>query len=205
MPLPLQAKLLRVLQTKEIERLGGTNTHKVDIRIIVATKKNLKEEIQRGNFREDLFYRINVFSIHLPPLRERKEDIPLLANYFLHLNSRNSNKKIQRLTEETIEILKNYDFPGNVRELNNIIERAVMLCSDGVIDAELLPQELKIKSSEAENCRSEETLKKALEQCEKQTILRALKEAGGRKSEAARRLGISRKTLWEKIIKYKID
>lgn len=205
MPISIQAKLLRVLQTKEIDRLGGTQPHKVDIRIIVATKKNLKEEIQKGNFREDLFYRINVFNFHLPPLRERKDDIPLLSYYFLQQHSKNTNKKIVKISEETLDILTNYDFPGNVRELNNIIERAVMLCPDGVINPSLLPHEIRVKSSDQKSCNNGSTLKDALEACERQTILKALAEANWKKSEAAERLGISRKALWEKIKKYNID
>jgi len=203
MPTSLQAKLLRVLQFKEIERLGGSKNIKVDIRIIVATKKNLKEEIRKGNFREDLFYRINVFHIHLPPLKERKEDIPLLTNYFLKMHSLKSNKNIEKISDDAMEAIKNYDFPGNVRELNNIIERAVMLCSDSKIDKSLLPIDL-IKLPENVSCESTLNLKRAIEECEKSTIMRALNEARWRKTDAAEILGISRKALWEKIRKYNI-
>lgn len=204
MPATLQAKLLRVLETKEIERLGGTNSQKLDLRIICATKKNLKEEIKLGNFREDLFYRVNVFSIHLPPLRERKEDIPLLAYHFLQLHSTATNKKITTISDKTLRILNSYTFPGNVRELNNIIERAVMLCSDGIIDTSILPHELLMTSTEEIPCKNNSKLKNILEECEKTTIIRVLKEAGGKKTEAAIRLGITRKTLWEKIKKHHI-
>lgn len=205
MPVALQAKLLRVLETKEFERLGGSKSIKVNIRIIVATKKDLKEEIQKGNFREDLFYRINVFHIHLPPLRERREDIPLLTRYFLEKHSKLSNKKITGVTDEVFEIFKKYLFPGNIRELNNIIERAVMLCADSVIDHSLLPHELLDNAGTVIECSSSLNLKEALEACEKQMILKALKETGWRKTEAAEKLGISRKALWEKLKKYQIE
>ncbi|MHC4501060.1 MAG: sigma-54 interaction domain-containing protein, partial [Planctomycetota bacterium] len=138
-PLNLQVKLLRVIQFKEFERLGGYETIKANVRIIVATNKNLEEQIEKALFREDLYYRINVFPIYLPPLRERKDDIMLLADYFLEKLAAANSKDIKRISTPAIEMLTRYHWPGNVRELENCIERAVLLCDGDVIRSEHMP------------------------------------------------------------------
>ncbi len=133
MPLELQAKLLRVIQEKTIDRIGGTSSIKVDVRIICTTNRNIEQEVKKGNFREDLYYRINVFPIKIPPLRERKEEIPELANFFLKKYSNKFNKNINEITENAIDLLLNYPWPGNIRELQNVIERAVILAEENKI------------------------------------------------------------------------
>ena len=137
--LPLQAKLLRFLETKEIQPLGSEDTFRVDVRVIAATNQDLRKRVEEGNFREDLFYRLNVFPIYIPPLRERKEDIPLLANYFLQLYSKKMNKKIEKIDDGAMELLLKYSWPGNVRELENVIERAVVLADSPIVSKEFLP------------------------------------------------------------------
>ena len=134
-----QVKLLRVIDTGEFERVGGEKTFRVDVRIIAATNKNLEAEVKKGNFREDLLYRINVIVLNIPPLRERKGDIPLLAEYFLQKYTEKNRKPVRELTPKAVALLQEYDWPGNVRELENVIERAVILCRDEVITPALLP------------------------------------------------------------------
>ncbi|MGC8942467.1 MAG: sigma 54-interacting transcriptional regulator, partial [Sulfurihydrogenibium sp.] len=143
MPLFMQAKLLRVLQEKEFYRVGGTSLVKMKCRVISATNRNLEEMVENKEFREDLFYRINVIHLKIPPLRERKEDIPLLVKKFIDKFSRINNKNIYDIDSDALEILLNYDWPGNVRQLENIIERAVVLCQGEIITAQHLPQKIK--------------------------------------------------------------
>lgn len=204
--LTVQVKLLRVLQERELERVGGIETINVDVRIICATQRDLKKEVQKGSFREDLYYRLNVVPVFLPPLRERKEDILLLVEHFLDAYSKQMNKPIKNLSLEVRELLLKYDFPGNVRELENAIERGVTLCRDGEIQAWDLPEDIcsccDAGFKVANRLHYSEPLSSALSVFEKQYICRVIEEAGGNKTLAAKMLGISRKTLWEKCRAY---
>jgi len=200
--LNLQVKLLRVIQFKEFERVGGLETIKTNVRIVVATHKNLEEQIKGGFFREDLYYRINVFPIYMPPLRDRKDDIMLLADYFLEKTAAENNKDISRISTPAIEMLTRYHWPGNIRELENCIERAVLLCNDDVIRSEHLPPSLQmIKKDEAVARRS---LAEIIENKEKELIVDALKKFDGQQRKTARELGISERILGYKIKKYNI-
>lgn len=203
MPLALQTKLLRVLQEKEIERIGGNNTVKVDVRIICATSKDLAEESKKGTFREDLYYRLKVIPITVPALRDRKEDIPELCRFFLDEFSRERNEPL-KMSDETIQALMQYDYPGNVRELKNIVERISVLAREPVIEPWHLPADF-IRSTEEISEKSELCLSDAVAEAEKLCILKALRAAGGKRTEAAEMLGISRKNLWEKMKLYKIS
>ncbi len=202
-PLVLQPKLLRVIEDHAITRLGGNATIAVDVRIIYATSKNLKELVKEGRFREELFYRINVVPIQLPPLRKRVEDIPYLIDHFLKYYMKKYDKPELRISQEAYQALLSYHWPGNVRELKHAIERAAVLSKDGVITLSDLPEEI---SGLGIPCISEGyTLEESLRCFEREMIRRALKDAGGKKTEAARRLGISRKVLWKKIKDYEIE
>lgn len=205
MPVSLQAKLLRVIEEGSVYPLGGKEPVKIDVRCIYATSKNLKELIKNEKFREDLFYRINVIPIVIPPLRERKDDIPPLIDHFLKIFSEKYGKKNITMSSSAYEVLLRYDYPGNVRELKHVIERAVLLSKDGVIDIKHLPEEFyKVESFQKQCFSGNLSLKECLENFEKSIILRALQECGWKKSEAAKKLGISRKALWEKIKLYRI-
>jgi len=208
MPLGLQVKLLRVIEDQTITRLGGHEPIKVDVRGIYATSKNLKEVIKTGTFREDLFYRINVVPIVIPPLRERKEDIPYLIEHFLEYFGEKYTKHGLRLTPAAYEAMMAYHYPGNVRELKHAIERAVLLSSDGSIDLKNLPEEFSTIESRGAKMDAPVDgmpLQAGVMSLEKQMIINALKETGGKKIEAAKKLGISRKVLWKKLKEYKID
>lgn len=203
LPLPLQAKLLRVLQESEYERVGGTSTVRVDVRIICATAKNLEAEVKAGRFREDLFYRLNVIPIVMPPLRERREDIPALVKHFLHAFSTGRGTPID-MTTEAMEMLICYHYPGNIRELKNIIERASVLTGNSMITVQDLPGDLK-KHAEKEEATDSYYLCDAVASTEKKMILQALSRVQGKRAEAATLLGISRKNLWEKMKLYEIS
>lgn len=194
----IQMHLLRVIEEKEFTRVGGNEIVKVDVRIISATNKNLQEEIKKGNFREDLFYRLNVITINLPPLRDRKEDILLLAEHFLNKFSKENNKKIEGFSQEVIEFLLKYDYLGNVRELENIIEHAVIICNNDIIKVEHLP----VPSKEEEMPLS---TNKSLREVEKAHILAVLKEVDYNLTKAAKLLGITRATLYNKIRTYNLQ
>ncbi|MGD9015633.1 MAG: sigma-54 dependent transcriptional regulator [Candidatus Omnitrophota bacterium] len=205
----LQVKLLRVLQTGEFERVGDTRTMKVDVRVIVATNQDLKELIKSGAFREDLYYRLNVISIHAPALRERKDDIPLLVEEFLKRSNQRVNKKITGISQEAMQALGAYDWPGNIRELENIIERAVILCQGEVIAKEDLPEHLQATEgiqvqAEALNNGAKKTklLKEALKNPEREIIRCALEQANWNRKKAAENLGINRTTLYNKMKQY---
>jgi transcriptional regulator with PAS, ATPase and Fis domain len=208
--LDLQVKLLRILQHKEFERVGDHKTIKVDVRFIVSTNQDLEKAIIEKKFREDLYYRLNVISINVPPLRKRKDDIPLLANHFLHLYSKENHKKLRSISGDTMDILVNYNWPGNIRELENIIERAVILDTDGLIENNDLP-ELLVKnivplagaSADIDNG-SATSLKDALKEPEKVYILQIMKEVGWNKKKAAKKLGVNRTTLYNKLKKYNL-
>jgi len=200
--LNLQVKLLRVIQFKEFERVGGLETIKTNVRIVVATHKNLEEQIKEGFFREDLYYRINVFPIYMPPLRDRKDDIMLLADYFLEKTAAENNKDISRISTPAIEMLTRYHWPGNIRELENCIERAVLLCNEDVIRSEHMPPSLQIiKKDESVARRS---LNEIIENMEQELIVDALKKFDGHQRKTARELGISERILGYKIKKYNI-
>jgi two-component system response regulator HydG len=200
----MQVKLLQVLQEREITRVGGETVVPVDVRLIVATNKNLSELIAKGLFREDLYYRLNVVSLEIPPLRERREDIPLLAQHFLKLFAAKNQKEIKGLTPKAMDQFVRYDWPGNVRELINAVERGVVLARSEYLDDEVLPFSPAAGDPPAGAVSALDELSGdiPLEEVEKATILRTLEAAGGNKSEAARRLGITRKTLHAKLKQY---
>ncbi len=202
----LQVKLLRVIQEKEFERVGGNQTIRVDVRIIAATNRNLEESIAKGVFREDLYYRLNVVTLRLPTLRERKEDIPLLIDHFLRKYGEENKRRMSGVSKEAREILLRYDYPGNVRELENIVERAVVLCRGDLITSQDLPLNLREGKSEISLGldRKGRTLPDTLEEVERQLIQKALEKGGGVQTKAAEELGISERVLRYKMKKYKI-
>jgi two-component system NtrC family response regulator len=203
----LQMKLLRFLQEKEFERLGSNRTMKSDVRVIAATNRNLEEGIKKGTFREDLYYRLNVVTISLPPLRERKEDIPLLVEHFLEKYNRENKKNVTSLSKEAKDLLMRYDYPGNIRELENIIERAVVLCRGDTLTTQELPLNLKDSKVEAalERAGERRSLPGTLEEIERQLISQALGRSGGVQTKAADELGISERVLRYKMKKYRIS
>jgi two-component system NtrC family response regulator len=203
----LQVKLLRVLQEMEFERVGGTRSIKVDVRVVAASNRDLKEEVETGRFREDLFYRLNVVHLHLPPLRQRQEDIPLLAAHFIKKYVQENLRDKTRITPEALKVLIHYAWPGNVRELENVMERAVILCSNSVISPQDLPAELAPAPAES---RLEidrfiplnTPLPEALDAIEEQMIRRALEKSGQIQVRAAELLGITKSLLQYKLKKY---
>lgn len=201
-PLATQVKLLRVLQEKEFERVGGEETLTVDVRVIAATHKKLKEEIERGNFREDLYYRLHIIPIYLPPLRERKEDIPVLTEHFIRKIAQ--ELKIPDLTihEQAMQKLLTYDWPGNVREFENVLERAAVLCEEGQILPTDLPHLLESRESPVTISENNLNLNQTLESVEKQLLEKAMDRARGIKTEAAKLLGIKTSALYYKLQKY---
>jgi two-component system response regulator HydG len=204
MPLSMQVKLLRVIQEREFTRVGGEEVIKVDVRLMAATNKDLSAEIAEGRFREDLFYRLNVVTLDMPPLRERKDDIPLLTYHFLKGFAEKNRKTIKGFTPQAMDRLRRYDWPGNVRELMNAVERVVVLSrSDYVDEPDLPPGILEQAGDKVEEVQpSGPVADMPLEEVEKASILKTLESAGGNKSEAARRLGITRRTLHKKLKKY---
>ena len=227
LPQALQVKLLRVLQEREFERIGGTETIKVDVRIICATNRDLEKETKEGRFREDLYYRLKVIPIHLPSLRERKEDIPILINHFIKIYSKKMNRKITAFSDEAMKCLLDYDFPGNVRELENTVERTIALCPNQLIGKEYLPllkdrrqgSKDRVNGQTATDSEHSPAFSKGLQkkepdklvplqdkmgEVEKNYIVSVLKKAKGNKTNAAKILNISRKNLWEKMRKYNL-
>ncbi len=198
-----QVKLLRVLQEREIERVGGSETIKVNVRVIAATNRNLEEEIHGGSFREDLYYRLNVFPIHIPPLRERKTDIMLLADFFTEKYSKKNRKTVKRISSSAIDLIMSYHWPGNVRELENCIERAALLSTDQVIHAYHLPPSL--QSAESSDTGLHTTLSQAVENLEIELIKEALKSNRGNMAKAARKLDITERIMGLRVKKYDID
>jgi two-component system response regulator HydG len=199
MPLSMQVKLLRVIQEREIQRVGGDQTLKVDVRIVAATNRDLLAEVEAGRFRQDLYYRLNVVALVLPPLRDREEDIPLLAAHFLKRFAETNGKRIKGFTPEAMDRLLKHPWPGNVRELENAVERAVVLALGEYVGERELPPTL---AGGEENRPEGGFANLTLEELERRAILDALEAAGGNKSEAARRLGITRKTLHAKLNRY---
>lgn len=203
-----QAKLLRVVQDQEFMMLGGTKTIKVDVRLITATNSDLEELIKQNKFRQDLFYRLNVIKIELPPLRERKEDIPILIKHFLDIYSKENKKEIEGITEDVMEILINYDWPGNIRELENLIERAIVLTKSKFITRKTLPPFLLSANEDSiilSSPNNEFDLKEYIQIQQKKAIIRALKKTKGIQKNAARLLGVKPTTLNEMIKRLDID
>jgi DNA-binding NtrC family response regulator len=195
-----------VLQERQIERLGSNRPIDVDVRIISASQRPLEEEIEAGRFREDLLFRVNTVTINLVPLRERIEDVPLLANAFLHELAGQSGAAIEGYSDEVLEIFAAHPWPGNVRELRNVVERAVLFCRSPLVTVEELPPALRSYRGKRRQPPSGEvkTLREAVARAEIEAIRAALLATGNRRVEAARLLGISRKTLWEKIKHYRV-
>ena len=203
MPINLQAKILRVLQEQEFYRVGGSRTIKVDVRIIASTNKNLEKMVKEGAFREDLFYRLNVFTLHLPPLRERKEDIPLLVDYFLQ----NLPKKIE-ISSVALQMLVAFGWPGNIRELKNTIESASVIAEDGYIEPAQLPGKITGTFSQESPeviLPANVPLDERLREIEKSMIIEALRKTGGIQVRATELLGINQRSLWHRIKKHGID
>ncbi|MEF2229603.1 MAG: sigma-54 dependent transcriptional regulator [Pseudodesulfovibrio sp.] len=196
LPLNMQVKLLRVLQERTFLRVGGTREIPVDIRVVAATNCDLREMVERGEFRQDLFYRLNVVTLHAPPLREHREDIPILIGHFLEKH-RQPGQAITSIDQDTLDVLMHYPFPGNVRELENIVQRALALAQGTVFTADLLPPEISDNQIEAPL--------PTLENMEKMHIRKVLAASGGNKTQAARILGIDRVSLWRKIKRYGLE
>ena len=204
MPYNLQSKILRVIQEREFYRVGGSKTIKVDVRFIASTNKNLELMVQEGDFREDLFYRLNVFTLHLPPLRERKEDIPALVDHFIQKASKNVE-----ITSLSLQMLMAYTWPGNVRELQNVIERAAVICEDGYIEPIHLPPFITGAfdngSQSMPTIPANAPLDDRLAEIEKNMIIDALRKTGGVQVRATELLGINQRSLWHRIKKHNID
>jgi len=198
-----QGKLLRVLQEKELERLGSTKVIKVDVRLIAATNIDLAEAVEKGSFREDLFYRLNVYPIYMPPLREREADLLLLADYFLEKYAREYGKDIKRISTPAIDALTRYHWPGNVRELENCIERAVLLCENQVIHSYHLPPTL--QTAEDTGTQRVFSLEDAVSRFEKDLLIDALKSSRGNMRRAAKALETTERIFGYKIKKYDIN
>jgi Nif-specific regulatory protein len=204
LPSGVQIKLLRILQERELERVGGNETIKIDVRIITATNRNLETLTAEGKFREDLYYRLNVFPVLVPRLRERKTDIMLLANYFIEKFSKEHEKKIVSISTSTTDMLMRYHWPGNVRELENCIERAVILCNDGVVHSYHLPPNLQ-KSDDTATHETKGAFKDMMTNLERKTITEELERCHGNMAKAARGLGITERMMGTRVAKYAID
>jgi DNA-binding NtrC family response regulator len=205
-----QAKLLRVIQEREFMRLGGTDTIKVDVRILAATNDDLRRLVQENKFREDLFYRLNVISLRLPPLRERREDIPALLDHFLARFTKENGRSEMRFSPEALKLLMDYDWPGNVRELENAVERAVVLAAGDVLEPALLPEQISADGSQRGAAPAFEDLDgrslfEITENYERRLILETLARSNWSQTEAAERLRIPLSTLNQKIKRLQID
>ncbi|MBW1982325.1 MAG: sigma-54-dependent Fis family transcriptional regulator [Deltaproteobacteria bacterium] len=200
-----QAKILRVLQEREVEALGSSRTIKVDVRVIAATNKNLQSEIEQGRFREDLYFRLNVVTLSVPPLRDRRDDIPLLADFFLKQYAEKNRRHIKGFSPRALDILMRHNWPGNVRELENVVERAVIMARGDTVTPTELPDNLRVLDKEYQEAAVNLRTGKSLKEMEKQMILRTLEETGGNRTHAARILGISRRTLQLKLKEYGIN
>jgi len=201
----MQAKLLRVIQDREIQRVGSDKTIKVDVRIVAATNRDLQDDVSSGRFREDLYYRLNVVTLKIPPLRERVDDIPILAQHFLNKYSEKNRKQVKGFTPLSMDMFLKYKWPGNVRELENAVERAVILLPGDYISEKELPLSITDVYSEGNLVvafQSNTASTQSLEEIEKKAILAALEASGGNKSETARKLGINRRTLYKKLEKF---
>ena len=199
-PIELQAKFLRVLEEERLRRLGGKSEIAVDVRVISATNRDLKEEIRTGRFREDLYFRLNVFHVNLAPLKERREDIPVLVQHFIDRFSRDAGKKLHGVSPQAMKLLADYAWPGNIRELRNTLERAVILCGSAAIDIEHLPAEMAVGGGESAYLKLPYGL--PLREIEKEYILATLGRLQNNKARTAQALGISEKTLYNKLYRY---
>ena len=207
----MQVKLLRVIQDHEFERVGGLRTIKVDVRLIAATNRNLLQDVKDGRFREDLYYRLNVFPTHLPPLRERREDILPLTDYFIEKFNNKLDREVKHIDSRVKDVLVSYDWPGNIRELENFIERIVLMAGGDTITFEDIPPEWKsaaeaisLSQKAGQKRPFKDFVKSHMEEVEKQSIIQCLEEVGGNVTKAAQRLGLSRKGLQLKMIKYNL-
>ncbi|MHB8421594.1 MAG: sigma-54 interaction domain-containing protein [Leptospirales bacterium] len=200
----MQVKLLRVLQEEEFERVGGTKTVKVDVRVIAATNRDLKQAMESGEFRKDLYYRLRVIPITLPPLRERPEDLPLLIQSFLDRFNIELGKSIQGLTSDAMQILLNYQYPGNIRELQNIVEHSALLCNESRIDVRHLPGDMLPGQAQSSFVEAALLEKEPIRFVEQELIRRAMEISGGNVSEVARKLAIGRSTLWRRLKEMKL-
>jgi DNA-binding NtrC family response regulator len=203
MPSSMQVKLLRVIEEKSLLRVGGTQPVSVDIRIVAATNKDLNAEVKAGRFRQDLFYRLNVINLFLPPLAARRDDIPLLAHHFLNRYTKAQEKTIDSISDEAMDILFNYEYPGNIRELENIIERAVALCGGTMILPKHLPRELEGPCFNVYRHSNRQV--PTLEENEREYVFWVLKHVGGRTGRAAELMGIDRSSLWRKLKRWGFD
>ncbi len=205
MPPALQAKLLRVLEEREFQRIGGTKTISIDIRVLTATHRDLADPAKKDAFRSDLYYRLAAFTIRIPPLRERREDIAILAHHFLKRYATAAEKTIRTISTDALQMLKQHDFPGNVRELKNAIESAVLSETTDLLQPQSLPSYLTQEGTQATTEGSADTTTiLPLDEVERRAIVRALKVTGGNMSDAAQRLGIGRNTLYRKLEKYNL-
>ncbi len=203
MPLEIQSKLLRVLDNHTITRIGGNFERKLDVRVIAATNRNLNEEINKNNFRGDLYYRLNVFNLRLIPLRERPEDVELCADYFLQRLNDKNQRMDKSFDKDFINLIKDYNWPGNVRELENVIQRAYYLSKDEIINYSFIPEYINgnIKEEEIKD-KKEKSKPSTLEEMEKKLIIQALKYSNGNVISASKIIGIGKSTLYRKIEKY---
>jgi transcriptional regulator with PAS, ATPase and Fis domain len=199
----MQVKLLRVIQEREVQPLGSTKPIKVEVRFVAASNRDMKEWVAEGRFRQDLWFRLNVVNLHIPPLSQRREDIPLLAHHFLARSAPVMGKSIHGFSDEALALLKAYDFPGNVRELENIVERGVALCQGDTLAAAHLPDDLRDLTIRA--FRRKDGQVPTLEDQERDYILWVLDEANGNQTLAAQMLGIDRVSLWRKLKRYNLD
>jgi DNA-binding NtrC family response regulator len=203
MPQAIQLKILRVVQDKEVTRIGGTTAIKIDVRFVAATNRDVHDAIKSGSFQESLYFRLNIVSLRIPPLSERENDIPLLSYFFLQKHALLMKKEVKDISEDVIAMLMNYDFPGNVRELENIIERGVAMTKSNVIDVGHLPEDLRDHS--IKTFRKKEGKIQSLDEQEEAYIKWVLNEVGGNKTLAAQILGIDRVSLWRKLKKYGLE
>ena len=198
----VQVKLLRAIQERKVRKIGGATDISVDVRIIVATNEDLIQAVERGAFREDLYHRLNEFTIFIPPLRERKEDIALFAQHFLDLANQELSKSVEGFDDDVLRKFKHYDWPGNIRELKNLTKRSVLLCQNDSISSDCLPPEINYPDVKKDKKGSSTDLKAIAEQNEKEVILKTLEQVGYNKSKAARLMNIDRKTLYNKLKLY---
>lgn len=210
LPKDMQVKLLRMIQENEFERVGGLRTIKVDVRLIAATNRNLLQDVKDGRFREDLYYRLNVFHTYVPPLRERKEDILTLADYFIQKFNKKLDRQVKCIAPDVQDLFIRYHWPGNIRELENLIERLVLMAGGDTLTHENIPQEVKLPlpqvspQSDMQEKSFKDLMKSHMEELEKQAIIQSLEEYGGNVTKAAQHLGLSRKGLQLKMIKYNL-
>jgi transcriptional regulator with PAS, ATPase and Fis domain len=203
MSLSMQVKFLRIMQEHEVIPVGGTKPVKVDVRFVAATNRDLEKEVQTGRFRQDLFYRLNVVSLKIPPLSERKDDIPLLVQFFLDKYNSSMKKEVNEVSQDVLDTLQHYDFPGNIRELENIVERGIALAPGTTLGLGQIPDDL--RSFDIQTFRKSAGKYASLEEVEKSYIEWILKETGFNKTAAAKVLDIDRVSLWRKIKKLKIE